>query len=258
MTLQFDNFLYWLHDLSWPLAAGAALLENIAVFIGALVLGEGLVRLFGEHRVAEVPEPLSRTEVALAALTVGLNSLVTFAGWLLWRAGFIEVRREGGLAALLDFVFLVLLMDVAMYGLHCFAHWPPLFRLLHRTHHDYENPRPLTLFVMNPAECLSFGALWLLVLCLYHATWVGMTAYLVFNLVWGVVGHIGVEPLPPRCKTWPLLNLVSTSSFHAGHHHEGVSNFGFYTLVWDRLFGTLAPRADEEFVSPRGTRSAKT
>lgn len=254
MNVIFDEFLRWLREVSWSVALFAALLENIVVFIGALVFGTLLARHFQKRAVSETPGPLTRTEVMLAASTVWLNSLVTFVGWLLWRAEVIQFRREGGVWALLDFLFLVLLMDVAMYGLHRLAHWPFLFRLLHRTHHDYDNPRPLTLFVMNPAECLSFGALWLLVLSVYDATWVGMMAYLVFNVVWGVVGHVGVEPLPDGWKKWPLLKFVSTSSFHAGHHHEGGFNFGFYTLVWDRLFGTLAPRYEEDFAhrpSPR-------
>jgi lathosterol oxidase len=53
-----------------------------------------------------------------------------------------------------------------------------------------------------------------------------------------------------QCRRWkktPLLRHVSTSSFHAGHHHEEGHNFGFYMLLWDRLCGTLAPRYEDDF-----------
>lgn len=42
-----------------------------------------------------------------------------------------------------------------------------------------------------------------------------------------------------RWGRWWGLRHVGTSTFHAGHHQDAGHNFGFYTLVWDRLFGTL-------------------
>jgi sterol desaturase/sphingolipid hydroxylase (fatty acid hydroxylase superfamily) len=32
---------------------------------------------------------------------------------------------------------------------------------------------------------------------------------------------------------------VTGGSFHARHHQDITCNFGFYTLIWDRLFRTL-------------------
>ena len=37
----------------------------------------------------------------------------------------------------------------------------------------------------------------------------------------------------------PLLRDIGGSTFHARHHQDLRCNFGFYTLIWDRLFGTL-------------------
>jgi len=48
-----------------------------------------------------------------------------------------------------------------------------------------------------------------------------------------------VEPLPRGCGNWPLLRHVGSSTFHAGHHGQPGRNFGFYTDVWDRIFGTI-------------------
>jgi sterol desaturase/sphingolipid hydroxylase (fatty acid hydroxylase superfamily) len=146
-----------------------------------------------------------------------------------------------------DFFVLVLTMDVCMYILHRIAHLPVFFRPIHRTHHHYDYPRPLTLFVLNPLEALSFGLLWIALLSCYDATWAGMSLYLAFNVLFGLVGHVGVEPLPDRWKAAPVLRYIATSSFHAGHHRDECHNFGFYTLIWDRIFGTLAPRYEEDF-----------
>ena len=37
---------------------------------------------------------------------------------------------------------------------------------------------------------------------------------------------------------------IGTSTFHAEHHLQPRTNYGFYTVIWDRLFGTLHPRYD--------------
>lgn len=39
----------------------------------------------------------------------------------------------------------------------------------------------------------------------------------------------------------PLIGLLGASTFLAEHHEDPGFNFGFYTLLWDKLFGTLDP-----------------
>ena len=230
----------------WILAL-AFLAENLLIFGGTLIVGAAIARLYPDRAVAAVAEPISREEILLASTTVTLNSLVTLAGLFLWRWDYIRLRSELSITVAFDFLFLVLAMDAAMYISHRVAHIPWIFQIVHRTHHRYENPRPLTLFVLNPLECLSFGVLWLALLCVYQATWLGMAAYLAFNVLFGLIGHVGVEPFPHRWSTHPILKYISTSSFHAGHHGDENHNFGFYTLIWDRIFGTLAPRYEKDF-----------
>ena len=63
--------------------------------------------------------------------------------------------------------------------------------------------------------------------------------YLGLNLAFGTLGHVGVEPYPAAWFRWPVLRDLGSSTFHAGHHQDLAVNFGFYTTLWDRLFGTL-------------------
>jgi len=236
-----DLLLLWLQETPLWLAALVFLTKNALVLMLALALGGGLVRRFAHRRVTPEPPPLERHEVVLAAVCVVLNSVVTFAGLLLWRAGLIRFRIDTGPRVLVDLLVLVLVMDAAMYVMHRVAHARFLYAHLHAPHHRYVHARPLTLFVLNPAEVLGFGALWLGVCVAYEASWLGMMLYLVFNTLWGVLGHLGVEPFPVGWERWPVLGRIATTTFHARHHLEPGSNFGFYTLLWDRLFGTLAP-----------------
>jgi lathosterol oxidase len=206
---------------------------NVAVFAGSLLLGTLLVRGFAERRIGLAPPPLDRWQLIWSPACVVLNTGVAVAGWLLWRAGVIVVADGAPGRALRDVVVLLVAMDFLMYVFHRVAHARVVFAWVHGTHHRYERPRPLDLFVLNPFEVLGFGGLWLALLCVYPASWSGMLAYLTVNTVFGTVGHLGVEPLP-RGTT-----IVGTSTFHAVHHAERDVNFGFYTDLWDRLFGTL-------------------
>lgn len=231
-----------------PLWQGALwlLLENGLIFGGTLLVGKWLVAQFKVYPVC-LPPTSNALEIKLAISTVLLNALVTLLGLILWQQNIIHLRTTLDLRALLDVPILLLIMDVAMYALHRIAHFPLIYNLLHKTHHRFEEVRPLTLFALNPLENLSFGLLWLVVLSLYEASWFGITIYLALNVLFGLIGHLGVEPFPAAWVRLPLLKYFSTSTFHAQHHKDPHHNFGFYTLIWDKLFGTLSPRYSTEF-----------
>ena len=182
-----------------------------------------------------------------------INTLVTIAGLWLFRRGWVRFRDDVGLLSIVDVFVLLLGMDLAMYVLHRLAHHRLLFPILHRLHHLYDRPRPLTLFILHPFETLSFGALWLVVIAIYPASWLGMSVFLALNVVFGTIGHLGVEPLPVDFLRWPILRQLGTSTFHGGHHQDPQHNFGFYTLIWDRLFGTLSPTYEAAFEKAAGT-----
>jgi lathosterol oxidase len=235
LPLTLDDFA----AMSWPRAVAWLMAINVAMFFLSLAAGELLVRMYRSRPVTPPPRPLERAEVVLAAACVVLNGGVAVAGWFLWQAGFIRVSREVGWRAVVDALVLLITMDLAMYVFHRLAHHRWLYPVLHSTHHRYDNPRPLNLFVLNPAEVLGLGVLWLALLMIYPATWVGILVYLTLNLVFGTLGHLGVEPFPASWSKLPVLRHMGSSTFHADHHQDRHVNYGFYTTVWDRMFRTL-------------------
>jgi lathosterol oxidase len=242
-----NSLLNWLRNLEPLQAAAWLLLENVAVFAACIAAGYVLIALFKTRRVTLPPARLQVAEIFYTVSTILLNTLVTLVGWWLWRDGRIVVRADWSWRAFADAAILFLVMDAAMYALHRVAHFARIFPTVHSTHHEYDKPHPLSLFVLNPLEALSFGGLWLLLISVYSVSWLGMAIYLTLNVAFGTVGHLGVEPLPDGWKRWPLLSLFSTSTFHAQHHQDRDHNFGFYTLIWDKIFGTLSPRYDADF-----------
>jgi lathosterol oxidase len=230
----------WGAVLPWLIAL------NVGIYLGVLGLGALLVRWCADREIAS-PPPLDRFEIGMSIVTLVLNTVVSVVGLALIRAGIIRVRDDWGWWSVGDALVLFLAMDLLMYALHRVAHVKSIYPLLHALHHRYDRPRPIDLFVLSPQETLAFGALWLVLLWVYPSSWLGMSLYLGLNTIFGGVGHLGVEPLPDGWVRLPVLRWIATSTFHAQHHGSAGYNLGFYTVLWDRLFGTLSPEYHRSF-----------
>src|SRR5690349_17357371 len=97
-----NAILDWAARLSPAEAAWWLFVENLALFVLAVLAGGLAVRLFGHRPAAPGPEPLERREIVYATTTVILNWLVTLLGWYLWRHGLLVIRRDTGWSAWLD------------------------------------------------------------------------------------------------------------------------------------------------------------
>ena len=226
-TMSYQEAFFWL------------LIQNILQFAFCMVGGHLLIMFFQSKRIYQAPQDLSKFEVGLSILCVVMNTLVALAGWQLWKMGIITINREISLYCLIDVIALLAMMDFFMYLTHRIVHIKGIYELVHKTHHQYELTRPLSLFVLSPLEVIGFGLLWLVILTLYPSSWLGIVIYLLINAAFGALGHIGVEPYPKFYLNIPILNRFTTSTFHAQHHKEIDSNFGFYTDIWDRAYGTI-------------------
>ncbi|WP_395294577.1 sterol desaturase family protein [Kitasatospora hibisci] len=239
-----DGLLAWAGGLSPVAVVAGALLANLGLFVVALVAGGLLVRRFGDRRVTPLPPSPDRRERLLTVTAVLLNAGLGVAGWALWRAGWIRLSADTGLRAVVELLAFALVMDGLMYGGHWLAHRRRLYRLAHEVHHGYPDPRPSTLFVLHPLEVLGFGGTWIAVLCLCEISAAALFGYVGLNLVFGLLGHLGVEPFPAGVRRRAVFRWMALPMFHAAHHADPAVNLGFYTTVWDRLFGTIDPGYD--------------
>jgi lathosterol oxidase len=217
------------------------LIANALIFAASVLLCWLLGWVYRDRRIFDRWEPLRRVEILAAVGSIFLNAGVSVGGWLLWRDGLIVLKSGGVVTGILDCLVMLLFMDFGMYVFHRLVHHPQIFVLFHRFHHRHETTNPFSLFVLHPVEVLGFGSLMIVFLTIYSMSVGGLIAYLAINVLWGTLGHSGVEPFPKIFRSIPGLRLLGTSSFHAGHHEHPGYNFGFYSLLWDSMFGTLDP-----------------
>ena len=236
-----DWLLHELRNATVVKAGGLFLIANFSIFVSSVALCWMLGKLFPAKRIFDRWEPVRGIEIAAAIGSVVLNSAVSLIGWSFWVHGSIELQTTTWVATIRDCLLMILFMDFGMYVFHRLAHHPWIYARMHRFHHRHVVTNPISLFVLHPLEVLGFAGLMTIYLMLIPVSVGGLMAYLTINVLWGTMGHCGVEPFPTALLRWPALRLVGTSTFHAEHHENPTCNFGFYTLIWDKLFGTMDP-----------------
>lgn len=222
-------------------AAMFFIIANTGIFAGSVTLCWFLGAFFKKRRIFSRWEPLRPFEILAAVASIFFNAGISVFGWLLWKNGWIELQPDTLASVVIDCLVMLLAMDFGMYVLHRVAHHPRLFAFFHHFHHRHESTNPISLFVLHPLEVIGFGLLMIVFLMVYPMSLGGLVCYLTLNVLWGTLGHSGVEPFPEKMLAVPGLRLLGTSTFHAEHHEHPRFNFGFYTLIWDSLFGTLDP-----------------
>ncbi|WP_255501715.1 sterol desaturase family protein [Olivibacter sp. SDN3] len=209
------------------------LLLNLLIF--GLAIGFGNILLKRHHRQIKAA---NRKDWLISGCTVLINTFVTLIGFSLWRKGFITIDFNYTFRIIGHLIFLFFAMDFLMYIFHYVIHRTFLHRSIHALHHLSVHPQPIDLFVLHPIETIAFGMLWIGLLLIGNFSIYAIIAYLIINVLFGIVGHLGFEPFAQRTRKSLLFRYLGTSTFHHKHHEDMNHNFGFYTSIWDRIFGT--------------------
>ena len=211
-------------------------LGNFLITIVLIIVGMILQNLIDKKYKST--HSFTRKQVTVCIITNILNILITVAGYELWRNGWIILNEHISLEILWDFLFLFFAMDLLLYIFHWGIHKTKLYDIIHQLHHTAEDPSPIDLFVLHPLETISFGSIWVILIMLFPFNIYALAIYITVNVIFGLVGHLGVEPFSEKITCLPIIKYIGTSTFHHDHHLDVHYNFGFYTNLWDRLFGT--------------------
>jgi Delta7-sterol 5-desaturase len=188
----------------------------------------------------------ARRELRYSALTIIVFSLVGTLLVLGTTAGVVKiytsVSDHGWCYFAFTFIALPVLHDTYFYWTHRAMHHRWLYRHVHRVHHLSTNPSPLAAYAFAPAEALVQAAFVPLVVLVIPVHAVALFTFLAFMIVRNVLGHLGIELLPPRFIRWRWLNWNTTSTHHSMHHRHVRTNYALYFTWWDRAMNTLDAR----------------
>ena len=172
---------------------------------------------------------------------VGLIILMTQAGWT---QIYMDPCAYGWIWFWLQIPIALLIQDWYFYWMHRTIHRPEFYDRIHKRHHLSTNPSPFAAFAFHPLEAILEIAIFVLIVMVLPMTPLALLSVSLFSLAYNVYGHLGYEIMPRvLAKSWigPYLNK---SAYHNQHHRTYRYNYGLYTTIWDRMHGTLHPKAD--------------
>lgn len=160
-----------------------------------------------------------------------------------------DQRSLGYWIATIPVIFLI--HDFYFYWIHRLMHLPLLFQSVHRIHHLSTNPSPWTAYAFHPYEAILEGLIILILSFTVPTHRVIIVGFMIFQIIYNVYGHLGFELFPPNFNKTIIGKWINTSVAHNQHHMRYTGNYGLYTLIWDRLFGTLRVDYDQSYAAAR-------
>ena len=128
--------------------------------------------------------------------------------------------------------------DFCFHMSHRILHFKPIYRYVHKWHHEFKHPISISGDYVHPLEFVcsgmlpSFSGLLLL----------GNKIHLWTIMVWGVFrfieahdGHCGYE------FPWSIFRLMPfncDATYHNFHHTNNVGNYSSFMTIWDTVFNS--------------------
>lgn len=152
----------------------------------------------------------------------------------------LELENQSVLNILADFLILFLAHDFYFYWMHRAIHGKKFYKMIHHEHHKSVLTSPFTSFSFHWSEAI-LESIFLPIFLFIGGEWSGLSLglFLIVSKVFNIIGHMGYDFFHDRIINLPLLKLLNTSIIHDSHHLYSRYNFGLYTTIWDRLFGTF-------------------
>jgi sterol desaturase/sphingolipid hydroxylase (fatty acid hydroxylase superfamily) len=233
------------------LDVGGSILETwamVAVVWGALLM---LARRFKIQRCG-FDAGLLRHELLYSALTLGASAMTIGILWGALRRGGWMTFGDGDPTAWTiagEFAVYFFAFDFYFYAIHRAMHLRPVFHLVHSTHHRSTAPDPLTAFSFNPIEGILTGGFLPLFLSAFEVHRASLALIAGFQPLMSLFVHCGHEFFPRWWYRFPGTGWLLTPLFHDQHHSLVGCNYGGFTTLWDRVFGTVNPSYASDFES---------
>ncbi|KAI9502655.1 fatty acid hydroxylase superfamily-domain-containing protein [Coemansia spiralis] len=152
----------------------------------------------------------------------------------------IEMPLPGWQEMVVQIAVFFVLEDFWHYWIHRLFHWGPLYRGVHKVHHEFSSPFGMTAEYAHPLETVIFGQgtiggpiLYCNFIGSVHV--VTMLTWMSLRLFQAVDAHSGYD------FPWSLHNFMpfwAGADHHDYHHAAFVNNFSSSFRWWDTLFGT--------------------
>jgi len=132
-------------------------------------------------------------------------------------------------------VVFFMMEDFYFYWVHRFLHWGPMYKFIHKKHHDHAAPFGIAAEYAHPVESLMLGVGSLFGPMLLSRHLFTLWAWLLVRVYQTVEAHSGYTfPWNPT----RFIPFWGGAHFHDFHHETFVGNYSSTFTYMDRIFGT--------------------
>jgi len=139
------------------------------------------------------------------------------------------------LVFLSQFLFCMVVEDIAHYWLHRMLHWPWLYKNIHKIHHTYTSPFGLAASYAHPLEVLILGFATFLGPLIIRPHFFTFYSWVLFRQLDAVATHCGYDIPHP----FSFLPFYGGTTVHDYHHKTFIWNYSSRFIFMDKLFGTF-------------------
>ncbi|PGH23972.1 hypothetical protein AJ80_02034 [Polytolypa hystricis UAMH7299] len=136
-----------------------------------------------------------------------------------------------------QFPLFLLFTDFCIYWIHRGLHHPSIYKTLHKSHHKWIIPTPYAAYAFHPADGFAQALPYYIFPFLFPLQKLAYIFFFVFVNFWSILIHDG-EYMADN----PIINGAAC---HTLHHWHFRCNYGQYSTLWDRVWGSYK-RPDEE------------
>jgi len=185
---------------------------------------------------------------ALTSLAFGVAGTLML---LAWQQGYTkiytDVAQHGYWYLIASLLLALILHETYYYWLHRWMHYPRIYRVVHKVHHDSIVTSPWTSFSFHPLESLLQAIVvpvLVFVLPLHYSVVIIMLTLMTIS---ATINHLDIEIYPKGTADNWFGRWFIGATHHSLHHAEFRTNYGLYFTFWDKWMKTESAKYKARF-----------
>ncbi|KAL6062723.1 Fatty acid hydroxylase domain-containing protein [Balamuthia mandrillaris] len=179
-----------------------------------------------------------RNEIVTSCKAVPWLAIMTAPLWMIdEKLTYKNVADYGVGYLLFSVVWFLVFTDFLIYWFHRWLHYPPLYRVLHATHHSFVSITPFASHAFHPVDGYIQALPYHLFVLFFPMHNITQFCLFIFVNFWTISIHDRV-----RMERGGVIN---GAAHHTLHHRYFKCNYGQYFTLWDRVGNTYLEPGDK-------------
>jgi sterol desaturase/sphingolipid hydroxylase (fatty acid hydroxylase superfamily) len=192
-----------------------------------------------------------KKEILYSVRTLGIFAAIDLLAYYFETRGWTKIYKEvsdyGTWYFFGSIIIMLIVHDAYFYFTHRFMHLSPVYKYVHKVHHESVDTTPFTAFSFHFLESIVEYGITFVVIFTIPSHFYSLLIFQILQTAFNVAGHMGYEFYPSGWTRFPFLKFKTTGTHHNMHHAKFNGNYGLYFTWWDKIFGTEFPDYENSF-----------